>query len=38
MVKILENLEPIQYQKNYIIMDELDESAYVVFLLEDVYY
>jgi hypothetical protein len=33
MVNILNHLEPIKYESEYIILDELDESNYVVFLL-----
>jgi hypothetical protein len=38
MVKILINLEPIKFGQNYIILDELDDSSYVVFLLKNVIY
>lgn len=36
MVSILSKLEPIKFTKNFIILDELDESSYVVFLLHEV--
>jgi hypothetical protein len=38
MSKILSNLEPIQYQKEELIMDELDEVNQVIFILRDAYH
>ena len=35
MVNILNHLEPIKFESEYIILDELDESNYVVFLLQN---
>lgn len=38
MFNILILLEPIRFFPNFIILDELDESSYVVFLLKQVKY